>query len=161
MATAIKTAYGNNGTTITITLASLANNAARASTAVDNTSDLFLDALLQLRIKTNAAGTSSTGTVEVYAYGSADNGSFYTEGATGTDAGITLTSPTNARLIGVFNTPANATTYTTGPFSVAAAFSGVIPAKWGIIIVNKSGAALDATENSHQKVYQGVYAQGI
>lgn len=161
MATTIKSQYGTSNQTITITLASLANNAARASTAIDNTTNLFLDSLLEMKIKSNAAGTSSTGTIEVYAYGSSDGGTTYTESATGTDAAITLTVPTNARLIGVFNIVANATTYIAGPFSIASAFSGSLPAFYGIIVVNKSGAALDATGGSHFAIYQGILAQGV
>jgi len=156
----IKTKYGTS-TAITCTLASLASNGARESTVVSNTTDLFLDALVMVKVKSNATGTSATGYVNVYAYGSADAGTTYSDTATGTDAAITLTAPPNVRLIGVINVVANATTYKSGPFSVAAAFGGVLPEKWGIIIENKSGAALDATEGSHAKFYQGVLAQSI
>jgi len=154
----IKTAYGTSNQTITCTLASLADAGARASTALDNSSNLFLDALVQISIATNSSGTSSTGTVRVYAYGSADGGTTYSDSATGTDAGITLTVPPNARLIGILNTVANSTTYESHPMSVASAFGGVLPEDWGIIIENQSGAALDATEGNHDKHYQGVYA---
>src|SRR4051794_15534221 len=118
----IKSAYGSSNQSITCTLASLANAAARASTAVDNTSNLFLDALVTVKVKSGASSTSATGTVNVYAYGTADGGSSYPEGITGTDAGATLTSPANVKLIGVLNVVANATTYQSEPMSVAAAF---------------------------------------
>lgn len=161
MATTFKYLYGSNNQAITCTLASLANSAARASTAIDNTSNLFLDALVELKVKSNASGTSATGSVEIYAYGTSDGGTTYTEGATGTDAGITLTSPTNALLIGIGNVVANATTYNIGPFSVAKPFGGVLPDHWGIIVNNKSGAALDSTEGNHLKIYQGIQTQGV
>ena len=157
----IKTKYGTSNQAITVTLASLANNGARASTVVDNTSNLFLDALVAINIKTGAASTSATGYVNVYAYGTADGGTNYTEAATGSDAAITLVVPTNLRLIGSLNCVANATTYKSGPFSVAAVFGGAMPDKWGIVIENKTGGTLDGTEGSHLKVYQGVYGQTV
>lgn len=163
MAGNITSKYGTSNQAITCSLApggtGLANNGARASTAIDNTSNLFMDALVFITIKSAAASTSATGSVNVYAYGTSDGGSNYTEAATGTDASITLTSPPNARLIGILNVVANAVSYKAGPFSVAAAFGGVLPDHWGIIIENKSGAALDTTEGNHLKVYQGVEAQ--
>jgi hypothetical protein len=156
----IKALYGSNNQAITCTLASLASNGQRSSLAVDNTTNLFLDALVQVGIKSNATGVAATGTVNVYAYGTADGGTTYPEGA-GTDAGVTLTVPPNARLIGVLNVVAVATTYKSEPMSVAAAFGGVLPDHWGIIVENKSGAALDSTEGNHLKIYQGVQAQSV
>jgi hypothetical protein len=158
MATDIKSKYGTSNQAVTVTLASLANNGARSSAAVDNSTNCYLDALIQLVLKSGASGVSSTGYVNVYAYGTVDGGTTYPEGA-GTDAGVTLTSPTNLRLIGVINLVANATTYKSEPMSVAAAFGGVLPDHWGIVLENKTGAALDSTEANHTKIYQGVYAQ--
>jgi len=151
--------YGTTDQTITLTIASLASTNSRESTVIDNTTNLFSDALVVLKIKTNAAGTSSSGVVYVYAYGTVDNGTTYTDTATGSDAGITQTSPTNLKLIGIINCVANATTYKGGPFSVAQAFGGVLPAKWGIVIENQTAAALDATGGNHSARYQGVYGQ--
>src|SRR5437879_3866715 len=148
--------YGTNNQAITITLASLANNGQRSSLAIDNSVNKFIDAWVQFQIKSGASGVSATGYVNVYAYGTVDGGTTYGEGA-GTDAGITLTSPPNVRLIGVLNVVANATTYKSNPMSVAAAFGGVLPAHWGLIIENQTGAALDATEGNHLKMYQGLY----
>ena len=159
--TDVKNKYGTQGQAITITLASLANNGARQATVVDNTSDLFLDVLLMLKVKSGASGVSATGYVEIFAYGTVDDGTTYSEGATGADGAITLTSVPNVRLIGIINVVANATTYMGGPFSVAAPFGGVLPKKWGIIVRNKSGAALDAAEGSHAKLYQGVLGQAV
>jgi hypothetical protein len=154
----IKAKFGTSNQAITITLASLANNSARASTVIDNSSNLFLDALVQLHIR-SGSGVSASGYVSIYVYGTADGGSNYTEGATGSDAAITLTVPPNAKLIGIINIVASTTTYKAGPFNVAAAFSGVLPEKWGIIVENKTGAALDSTEGNHAKFYQGWFNQ--
>jgi hypothetical protein len=157
----IQPKFGSNNQSITVTLASLANGSARASTAIDNSSNLYFDILVQLKVKSGASAVSSTGTVNVYAVGSADGGTTYAEAATGTDAGITLTSPPNARLIGVINVVANATTYIGPLMSVAEAFGGSIPDHVVIIVENKSGAALDSTEGNHAKFYQGEYAQVV
>lgn len=163
MASDIKAKFGTSNQTITCSLApggtGLVNNGARESTVIDNSSNLFLDALVFLKIKSGASGTTSTGVVNVYAYATADGGTSYSDTCTGSDASVTLTVPPNLRLIGTINVVATATTYKSGPFSVAAAFGGVLPEKWGIVIENKSGGALDTTEGNHAKFYQGVYAQ--
>jgi len=152
----VKEAFGTSNQSITCTLTSLANNGQRQSTAIDNTSNLYLDALVFVKIKSASASTSSTGTANIYAYGTADGGTTYTDGATGTDGSITLTSPPNMRIIGIVNIVANSVTYEAGPFSVAAAFGGVLPDHWGIVVENKSGAAFDGTTASAW--YQGAYA---
>lgn len=160
MASTIKSSYGSNNQAITLTIDGLANNGARESTAVDNTTNLFLDALVQLVVDSPDSGCAATGVVNVYAYGTVDGGTTYTDGATGSDAGITLTSPPNARLIGVLNVVANTVLYKGGPWSVAAAFGGVLPAKWGVIIENKTGASLGTTDGAIA-IYQGIYAQTV
>jgi len=157
MAGNLESKYGTNNQSITCTITSLANNGQRQSAAVDNTSNVFLDALVFLKVKTNASGTTSTGFVTIYAYGTVDGGTTYSDGASGSDASITLTSPPNVKPIGVVNCVANSTTYYGGPFSVANAFGGVLPDHWGIIVENKTNAALDASVAS--AYYQGVYAQ--
>lgn len=161
MATTFKPLYGTNNQTITCTITSLANNGQRSSAAIDNTSALLMDALVSVTVKTNSAGTSSTGTVNVYAYGTTNNGTTYGGGEAnmGTDAGVTLTSPPNIALIGVINANANSTTYSLTAMSVAQAFGGVLPDHWGIVVENKTGATLDASVGSAN--YQGIQLQGV
>lgn len=154
----IKQAFNTAGQNFTITLAGLASSmvgVGRQSSIVDNSANLFLDALVQIIIKTGASGVSATGFISVYAFGTVDNGTNYTDGAGAIDAGITVSA---ARLIGTFPAIANSTTYKSQLMNVAKAFGGILPAKWGIIVVNSSGAALDATEANHSKLYQEVYA---
>jgi len=150
----VKALYGTSNQSITCTLTSLANNGQQGSASIDNTSNLFLDAFVQLKIKTASSAVAATGSINVYAYGTADGGSDYSDAVTGTDAGQTLTSTPNVRLIGVINAVANSTTYVGGPFSVAAAFGGVLPDHWGIVVENKTGAAFDGTTASAW--YQGL-----
>lgn len=151
----VKEAFGSNNQAITCTFTSLTNNSQRGSTAIDNTSNLFLDALVFVKVKSGASSTSATGYVNVYAYGTADGGTTYSDGVSGTDGAATLTSPPNVVLIGRINVVANATTYEGGPFSVAAAFGGTLPDHWGIVIENKTGGTLDASVGSAW--YQGAY----
>ena len=147
--------YGTTNQSITCTITSLGSGSARESTAVVNTANLFMDVKVQVKIKTNAAGTSATGAVNVFAYATADDGTTYSGGATGTDAAYTANKD---QLIfrGSIPAVANATTYV-GLFSLSRAFGyGGIPAKWGIVVDNQSGAALDASVGA--AVYQGINA---
>ena len=160
MASTLEIKYGTEKQSITITLASLGNGNARASTVIDNTSNLFLDVLVQLQLKSGGSGVSSTGAVNVYAYGTVDAAdSLYPESNSGTDGAVTLVSPTNLRPIGSINMVATSTVYTSEPMSIAAAFGGVLPSHWGIVVENKSGGAFDSTEGNHLKYYQGIQAQ--
>lgn len=158
----IKTVYGANNQTITITLASLPpDGGARASTAINNTTNLYVDALVQIKTKTGTDAIPDACVLNVYAYGTSDGGTTYGDGVTGTDAAITLTVPTSLRMIGQVNIPANTTTYKSNPMSVAAAFGGSLPAFWGIVVEHVTwatggGSTLDATAGSHSATYQGI-----
>lgn len=155
----IKALYGSEQT-FTITLAGLTNGSARQTTEIDNSSNLYLDALVQFQIKTGS-GAGAGSFVEIRAYASADNGTTRTENAGASDAAITLTSPENTPLVDIINTPAATTTYKGNPASVAKAFGGVLPKKWGIIIVNRSASTLSATEGDHLKLWQGIQEQVV
>jgi len=157
----IETLYGTSNQTITVTLTSLASAASRGSAAIDNSTTLFLDALIIVRSKTAAGTIGGDKCLYVYAYGTVDGGTTYGGSATGTDATITLASPPNVRLVGIVNMPVAATQYDAGPFSVAAAFGGNLPQKWGIIITNATGLALSATGTDHVVRFQGIQAQSI
>lgn len=147
--------YGTTNQSITCTITSLGSGSAQASTAVVNTANLFMDVKLQVKVKTNAAGTSATGAVNVFAYATADDGTTYSGGATGTDAAYTANKD-QLIFLGSIPAVANATTYV-GLFSLSRAFGyGGIPAKWGIVVDNQSGAALDASVGA--AVYQGINA---
>lgn len=154
----VKVAYGTNNQTITITLASLTTTSSRASTVIDNTTNLFLDALVMVKSKSGAASTSASGYLSVYAYGTVNGGTTYTDNITGTDAGITLPVPPNAILIGTVTMVANATTYVSSMMSVASAFNGTLPDHWGIVVTNSSGGTLDSTAGNHVVAYQGVFS---
>lgn len=154
----IKIAYGTS-TALTLTLGGLTSSATvgRESTAVDNTSNLFVDAIVQVRVALQAGTPGSDKAVYIYAYGSED-GTIYTDNATGSDAGITLRAPTAMRLIGVIPCPdSGGLSYESQPMSVAASFGGLLPRKWGIVVLNYTNVTLSATEGDHSYKYTGVY----
>jgi len=113
---------------------------------------------LFVTINTAAAAVLATGYVNVYGYGSVNNGTTYPEGITGTDAGVTLTAPPNLILIGQINANTNAATKTYGPFSFCRNYGlDRLPAYWGVVISNQTGAALGTSNGSI--IYQGVGGQ--
>lgn len=153
----LKTKYGTS-TAITIGMASLATGTARESAAVDNGTNLYLDALVSVTVKTAAGTPGSDGLVYVYAYGSED-GTNFGDNATGSDAGLTMRTTTNLALIGVIACPTASTTYVGQPMSVAAAFGGRLPRKWGVVVENKTNLSLDSTGNA--AAYTGVQMESV
>lgn len=161
MASTIEQLYGSSGQTITITLASLGSTSARESASIDNTTNLFLDALVMLKLKTGAGSIGTDPWAYIYVYGTVDGGTTWPDPATGTDAAITLGKNTRARLLGAVNLAATATTYKGGPWSVAAAYGGAMPQMWSIAVLNNCGVALDSTAGNHAALYQGIKAQSV
>lgn len=157
----VKLAYGAN-TAITITLTSLGSAGYRESTAIDNTTNLFLDAFVGGI--TQVGAVAADGQLEIYAYASWD-GTSYTAGVTGADA--TITWGTTGGVDGYndlipLGTAAVDTTDDNddvewGPFSIASAFGGRLPPKWGIVVKNSTGTALHATGTNNLVRYRGVY----
>ncbi len=156
----LKTQYGSSNQVIAVTINGLASDAKRESAAVDNSTNCFLDALVQLAIATNTA-SDSTGdkSVYVYAYGTADGGTSYSGNASGSDAafGADPQQLNNCRLIGVVYAPTQNKIYKSDSMSVASAFGGILPQRWGIVVHNKTGQTLKTSDCS--AVYQGLCAQ--
>jgi hypothetical protein len=155
MAGDITAKFGTSNQALTITLASLAASATvgRASTAVDNSTNLYLDALVTAILESGTV--SGNKQALLYGYASNDGGASYSEGATGTDAAFTRNDPTNLKLVGVIEMPANATVYR-ATFSLARAFDGTMPERWGVALFNDSGVALSSTAGNNKVIYQGV-----
>lgn len=157
MATA-KIAYASSAA-LTLTLASLGSSAtaARCSTAVDNSSNLYDDVLVTLGIKSGSGTMANDKNVYVFAYGSEDGTNYDAEetGTLGSDAAYTMNAPTNHVLVGSIYVPTAAKVYTK-VFSIAQAFGGIMPRKWGLIVRNYSGQSLDSTEENHIKSYTGI-----
>lgn len=159
---------------LTITLASLATGASgvftagRASTAVDNTTNLDLDHLLSGIIKLGTTPTVSR-SVNVYAYANLSTASgtpTYPDGITGTDAAKTMTSANiqNSALRFVASITTDATTglnCTFGPVSLASVFGGALPKFWGVFVAHDSAVNLDATGGNHKLSYERVQSQTV
>lgn len=153
-ATTIKPTYRATNTSMTVTaLNSLANSTSQStgiwgSAFVDNTTNLDVDELVTVEITTGASSVSSTGTFVVYFYGCVGGTTSCTDAVTGSQGTQTLTNPTNLNKVSACNAVANATAYFCGPFSVANAFGGVVPARWGVVVQNLTGAAFAASGNA-------------
>ena len=146
-----------SSSTATITLQGLSSTSARQSNVIDNTSNKYVDYLVSVKL------ASTTGTIggdrAAYVYvvaADADGLADYTEGASTADSVITLTSPPNAVRVGYVSVPASNTVYRSGPFSVAAAFGGMLPPKFAIVVENRTGLALSATTANFGVVVQPV-----
>lgn len=143
-------------TDLTWTPASVANGALDFSAAVDNTSDLAVDALVSGKITTGTSPTNGN-TITLYLYGE-DGNSQYTAGLSGSDGGTPgAGEQTQLPILAII--PVDATsnhTYEYGPIAIAQFFGGAIPRKWGVGLLNNSGVALNATAGNHVCSYQSV-----
>ncbi len=153
MSTTFRQQYAASPTALTITVASLTNNSARQSTAVDNSSTKYDRGKIVVKLKSGGSGTSSSGYVNVYIAESVDGGTTYAENAGASDAAITLASPTNLRQIGTVNVVANGTTY------IAAFDTYNLPDHFVIVVENKTGGTLDSTGGNHSVTFQGINAE--
>jgi hypothetical protein len=140
--------------TLTITLASLASDtnliAGRASTAVNNSSDGHVDFLVGGKVTTGSSPTAAR-QIEVWAYGSYD-GTTYSAGASGTDAAFSPGVEKNLmRLLQIIPTGSTSNqTYEWGPCSIAQAFGGTTPSRWGVYVVHNTGVGLNTTAGNHE-----------
>lgn len=167
--------YGTTKQAITITLDSLASSAiaGRQSTVIDNRTNKFMDALVQLQFTVPTGGSiGNDKAIYIYVFGTVnDTDSWFgaERGVAGTqatigasDAAYSMTDPTVGGtplvLAKVMSVPVAPTStngvYQTEPFSVAACFGGVIPAQWGIVVRNYCGITLHSSGNSAN--YQGI-----
>lgn len=136
-------------TSLTVTgFNSLAGGSYATSDAVDNTSDLFLDVLVEVTVADIVEAGNKQ--VLVYAVSSVD-GTNYSDNQSG--------NPQSMAFVGAL--PMNGT----GPWrsramSLASAFGGSVPPKWKLVLMNdNSTTALAGSGNSVQ--YRGVLAQSV
>lgn len=155
---------------ITCDISSLASSTAwagRASTVVDNTTNLDLDHVVSGVIRVGTTPTASK-TISVYAYAPikiASGTPTYPDGITGTDAAKTMTSANvaQAALVWLWSTLTDSTSdrdYYMPPRSIAQAF-GAMPPYWGLFVTHDSVAALNATAGNHYFHYRRDQAQSI
>lgn len=155
---------------ITISLASLASStvlAGRASTAVNNTSNLDLDHMVSGKIK---LGTNPTVSKSVYVYAYAAQSIVsgvptYPDGITGIDAAKTMTSVNVGvsclRLLWVAATDAITGLVLEMPLTSIASVYGQLPPYWGLFVTHDSGVALDSTNGNHVFQYHRIQAESV
>ena len=140
------------------TFATAANNAVHSSAAVTvSTTNNVVDVMV--RVQVSVGTVASPNQVVVYVYGSEDGANYASSSATSDDVDGTakaltaLAVPTNMRLLGVISTTVNSVTLKSQPMSIASAFGGVLPRKWGVVVQNTTGAALTAASGSYTEIY--------
>lgn len=134
----IKIAYPATSTA-TITLASLASGSGRGSTAISNSSNLYLDGVVYVEFKTGASGVSTTGHLDVYIIKSPD-GTNYDDGFSGTDSAWTPNAATY-----LFSIPAVASATSYYGSERISKVEDFLTNSFAIGILNNTGAALDST----------------
>lgn len=161
----VKLAYGSS-TAVTISPASVATSstwiAGTESTAIDNTSNLFLDYLLAGYITVGTSPTAST-EIRIYVYGSQNDTPLYPDVLDGTSSAETFTSAAirdgSLKLAAVMAVDATTSdrAYYFAPVSVASLFGGTLPKYWGVFLTHNTGVNLNATAGNHVISYTGVY----
>ena len=158
--------YSSN-TTITMDLANLASSATwvagRESTEVDNTSNKFVDALVQGSISVGTTPTANT-VINVFVYAS-DTSLATTplDVIDGVDSAETITNTgvlySMFRLgaaINVLQTTSDIA-YPIAPFSIAQLFGGVMPKYWGLFVAHNTGVNLrNNAVNTNSFEYVGI-----
>lgn len=142
---------------VTLTATSLTNGSYRQSAVVDNSSTKYVDVLIGGSIQ---AGTSPTsgGTLDFFCYGERDDAGQYTAGCSGSDAAYTADGEED-ELFHLYSVTVDTTSdqdYEWGPVSVAQAFGGVMPRKWGVVLRNSSGVTTNATGTNNEVRYTGL-----
>lgn len=133
------------------------------SDAIDNGTNLFVDALVSGKISTGTSPTVSK-QIDIWVYAAHDETPTYPDVLDGTDSTETITSENVrnsamklAHTIVVDNTSDRA--YWVAPFSVAALFGGIMPRRWGLFVAHDTSANLHAT--AHEMKYTGAHYQTV
>lgn len=152
-------------TTITISLASLATSATwvagQESGLIDNTSNKYVDAIVQGKIQTGTTPTANTSII-VYVWGSSVSpATTAIDVIDGTDSAETITSVgvrNSFMKVGAILDVDSNTSNRDYPFSfgVAQLFGGSLPPYWGIFVAHNTGVALNATGGNHVLSFRGI-----
>ncbi len=150
MSTVQKPLYGTSTVLTTTNLQSLAssNTAGWQSAAIDNSSDLALGALIYVSATLAAGSPANDKTIYVSVYQSED-GTNYSDNATGSEGTLTRRDPTNFQLIGSTACPTSGALTYKQVFIFAPA---TMPRKWGVYINNFTGLAFTAAVVSYTPV---------
>lgn len=131
------------------------------SGVVDNSTNKYVDALVSGVWTCGTTPTANT-TVNIYAYAQQDDTPTYQDVFDGTSSAETVTSAGVLagvlRLLGVLTVDATTSNraYALAPTSVAQAFGGVLPQRWGLFIAHNTGVNSNSTAGNHVWKYQGI-----
>lgn len=150
------TEFFGTATAFTKTNANLASSATAGwmSNAIDNSSNLYDDALvaIELAAVNTAPGATTNKAIYLYAYSLIEGTAYSGSGAaaiSGSEGTLTFpditTLPTNLPLLGIVPYSTQNVAINSPAFSVAACFGGVLPPKWGVAMINYSGMTLSVT----------------
>lgn len=151
--------------TITCSTASLATSATfvagTESTAVDNTTNKYVDALLSGKFTVGTTPTVDT-QIRIYVFSVLDSTPTYPDVMDGTDSAETITSVGVGRgflklaaTLDVDSTTSDRA-YNFGPVSVAKLFGGVLPPYWSLFVTHNTGVNANSTAGNHVYKYIGV-----
>lgn len=149
----VKEAFGT-ATAFTKTNANLVNSATAGwqSNSIDNSSNLYLDALVSLELAAVNSAPANSKAVYMFAFALIE-GTAWTSTGDGTPNGSegTLTypdvtaNPIVAPVLGIVPYPIQNKAINGGPFSVASCFGSILPPKWAVGMINFSGMTLSVT----------------
>lgn len=151
--------------TITIDLSSLGESstwvAGRESTEIDNTTNMYIDVLVDNPLGIVATPTVLNQELRVYVWGQTTAASASAIGTlVGVDAARTITNDTQAALrLGASIAAQNASggnTHYFQPFSVASLFGGVMPKFWGLFVTHNIGTVDLGTTQSAKIRMMGI-----
>jgi hypothetical protein len=166
MSSSVKLAFAN-AVTLTKTNANIASSATAGwqSDGQDNTSNLYLDALVQCDFAAVNTAPANNKAIYIFAFGCADgSGSNYGSTGSGVPSGtegtltfpdITTLAPT-CPLVGTIQYPVQNKQLISAPMSIANCFGGILPAKYAIGMINYSGMTLSVTSIKIIPVYNTV-----
>ncbi len=145
-----KPLFGTSTSVTTTNLAALASSATAGwqSAAIDNTSDLALGVKIYAAVTLASGSPANDKTVYVYVYESED-GTNYSDNATGSEGTLTRRDPTNFLLIGTIACPTSGSLTYKQVFTFAPA---VMPRKWGLYVNNFTGLAFTAATITYTPV---------
>jgi len=157
--------YSSN-TTITISPASTASSstfvAGRESTEIDNTTNKYVDALVQGKVTVGTTPTANT-QIAIYVWGADTSlGTTAIDVLDGTDSAETLTNTgilySALKLAATITITATTSDigYNFAPFSVASKFGGVMPKFWGLFVSHNTGVNLNSTGGNHVFSFNGI-----
>lgn len=149
--------------TVTITLASLATSSTylsgRESNEIDNTSTLYVDAILEGFVTVGTTPTANT-SINIYVWGShTAASSVNVDALDGVDSAETITTrDAYLKLVSVIYVDSTTSDrkYNFNAGGIAAYFGGSMPRYWGVYVAHNTGVNLNATSGNHEIKYTGV-----